>query len=178
MLASLASRARRDVTRKQLHKCLAGVSLPPVNTVASLANGVQRLVLLPIEQYQRDGRFGHGLRRGAFAFARTVTLEALGAGSKVAMGAQALLEAADDIVAPAVRRNVRAVDNRRSNRSNRSRRAGGGLQMEVVGNPLATQPRNAREGFAKAAVSISRGVREAADTIVAIPIKHVWLMCL
>lgn len=46
------------------------VSLPPVQ-------GLRDLVLLPIEQYQRDGRIVRGLQRGAQSFTSSTAMAAL-----------------------------------------------------------------------------------------------------
>lgn len=88
----------KDVGR-QRHRCLAGVSFPPVNKVAALGSGLTNLVLMPLEQYQKDGRVVHGVRRGAASLLRTVAIEALGTFSKAAQTAQTLLEHARDVIA-------------------------------------------------------------------------------
>ncbi|KAJ2397797.1 autophagy- protein 2, partial [Coemansia sp. RSA 2559] len=72
--------------------------LTPLRSLVNIGSGVADLVILPIEQYRKDGRLVQGIKRGAQAFARTTTLEALQLGAKVAVNAQTLLEQAGDIL--------------------------------------------------------------------------------
>ncbi|KAJ2625222.1 autophagy- protein 2 [Coemansia sp. RSA 1358] len=72
--------------------------LTPLRSLVNIGSGVADLVILPIEQYRRDGRLVQGIKRGAQSFARTTTLEALQLGAKVAVNAQTLLEQAGDIL--------------------------------------------------------------------------------
>ncbi|KAF9930506.1 autophagy- protein 2 [Linnemannia zychae] len=71
--------------------------LTPIRSLVNLGSGIADLVLLPIEQYKRDGHIIRGLQRGGQAFTRATTLEALKIGAKLAVGTQVLLEHADEI---------------------------------------------------------------------------------
>ncbi|KAG0274686.1 autophagy- protein 2 [Linnemannia exigua] len=71
--------------------------LTPIRSLVNLGSGIADLVLLPIEQYKRDGHIIRGLQKGGQAFTRATTLEALKIGAKLAVGTQVLLEHADEI---------------------------------------------------------------------------------
>ncbi|KAF9426358.1 autophagy- protein 2 [Podila epigama] len=71
--------------------------LTPIRSLVNLGAGIADLVLLPIEQYKRDGHIIRGLQKGGQAFTRATTLEALKIGTKLAVGTQVLLEHADEI---------------------------------------------------------------------------------
>nr|XP_045593817.1 autophagy-related protein 2 homolog B-like isoform X2 [Procambarus clarkii] len=55
-----------DIRRNQLPSVLGGVG--PMHSVGKLVGGVRDLFLLPIEQYQKDGRLFRGIQRGTSAF--------------------------------------------------------------------------------------------------------------
>ncbi|KAI8990792.1 hypothetical protein BDF20DRAFT_2784 [Mycotypha africana] len=72
---------------------VSGVS--PVRSLFNLSSGMADLVLLPIQQYRKDGRLLKGIQRGTSSFARATAIEAIKLGSRVASGAQVALEHAD-----------------------------------------------------------------------------------
>lgn len=65
----------------------------PLQPVVNISTGIADLVLLPIEQFHRDGKVVRGLQRGALSFARLAGVELLGAGSALALGTQSEFEA-------------------------------------------------------------------------------------
>ncbi|KAJ1728996.1 autophagy- protein 2 [Coemansia biformis] len=84
------------LTQTQIPSVVSGVA--PLRSLVNLGSGMADLVLLPLEQYRRDGRLVQGIRRGAQSFAKTTALEAIQLGAKVAVNAQTLLEQAGDIL--------------------------------------------------------------------------------
>lgn len=60
-----------------------------------MGRGVADLVLLPVEQYRRDGRVLRGLRKGTQSFLRAITIETLHTSHRVASFVSRTL---DDIV--------------------------------------------------------------------------------
>ncbi len=60
----------------------------PIRPVVNIGAGFADLVLLPIEQFNRDGKIVRGLQRGALSFARLAGVEVLGVGSSIALGTQ------------------------------------------------------------------------------------------
>ncbi|KAG0232066.1 autophagy- protein 2 [Mortierella sp. GBA43] len=71
--------------------------LTPIRSLVNVGSGIADLVILPIEQYKRDGHIIRGLQRGGRAFTKATALEALKIGTKLAVGTQVLLEHADDV---------------------------------------------------------------------------------
>ncbi|RKP07930.1 ATG C terminal domain-containing protein [Thamnocephalis sphaerospora] len=80
----------------QVPSFVSGVS--PIRSVVNIGSGVADLVLLPIEQYRKDGRIVRGLQKGLHSFTKATAMEALKLGTKLAVGTQVLLEHADDIL--------------------------------------------------------------------------------
>ena len=72
--------------------------MAPIRSLVNLGSGVADLILLPIEQYKKDGRVIRGLQKGTQSFARATTMEAIKFGTKLAVGTQILLEHADEIL--------------------------------------------------------------------------------
>lgn len=74
----------------------------------TVGKGVADLVLLPVEQYRRDGRVLRGLRKGTQSFLRAVTVETLHTSHRVASFVARTL---DDIVAqPGSRASLRGLE--------------------------------------------------------------------
>jgi hypothetical protein len=80
----------------QVPNVVSGVA--PIRSLVNLGSGVADLILLPIEQYKKDGRVIRGLQKGTQSFARATTMEAIKFGTKLAVGTQILLEHADEIL--------------------------------------------------------------------------------
>lgn len=85
-----------DVKVNQLADVLAGIA--PLRSVVNVGSGVADLILLPIEQYQKDGRLGKGIQRGAKRFAKATALEAVKLGARLATGTQVILERAEHVL--------------------------------------------------------------------------------
>ncbi|KAJ2450364.1 autophagy- protein 2 [Coemansia sp. RSA 2336] len=84
------------LTQTQIPGVVSGIT--PLRSLVNLGNGVADLVILPLEQYRKDGRLVQGFKRGAQSFAKTTALEAINLGAKVAVNAQTLLEQAGDVL--------------------------------------------------------------------------------
>ena len=145
-----------DIRATQMSDLVGGAA--PVRSLIKVGEGVADLILLPIEQYQKDGRLVKGLQRGGKSFAKTTTLEAMKLSSKLATGTQVILERAEAAL-----------------------RSGSALPMEVVdpeGSPAqqrhsryAEQPTGAREGLSQAYSALSHDLGSAVQTILAIPME-------
>lgn len=169
-----------DISRHQIHKCVASVSMPPLRPFANIGSGAADLILLPMEHYQRDRRVVRGIKKGAQSFLKSVTIETLNTASKVAQGTQALLEHADDVVSASSAHRKRQLKYRqagsRIKRNSRSMGGGGIRHAQDSGGGigsrqyLAQQPATAAEGLAQAYDSLSRELHVAAKTIVAVPL--------
>lgn len=169
-----------DISRHQIHKCVASVSMPPLRPFANIGSGAADLILLPMEHYGKDRRFVRGLKKGAKSFLKSVTIETLNTASKVAQGTQALLEHADDVVSTSSALRKKQLKYRQATsriRRNSRRMGGGGIRSAqdsgggIGGRQYLTQqPSNATEGLYQAYDSLSRELHVAAKTIVAVPL--------
>ncbi|KAL8006698.1 putative vacuolar protein sorting-associated protein [Plasmopara halstedii] len=170
----------QDISRRQIHKCVASVSMPPLRPFVNIGAGAADLILLPLEHYGRDRRFVRGLKKGASSFLKSVTIETLTTVSKVAQGTQALLEHADGVVSSSseLRRKHLKYRQAGSRIARNSRRMGGGgiRNTQDAGGGiggrqyLIQQPASASEGFGQAYDSLARELHVAAKTIVAVPL--------
>lgn len=74
----------------------------------TMGKGVADLVLLPVQQYRRDGRVLRGLRKGTQSFLRAITIETLHTSHRVASFVSRTL---DDIVAqPGAQASLRGLE--------------------------------------------------------------------
>jgi autophagy-related protein 2 len=167
-----------DISRHQIHKCVASVSMPPLRPFANIGSGAADLILLPLEHYGRDRRVVRGIKKGAKSFLKSVTIETLNTASRVAQGTQALLQHADDVVSSTSsrKRNIKYRQPGSRIARNSKSMGGGGIRSAQdrggIGNRqyLAQQPSNATEGLYQAYDSLSRELHVAAKTIVAVPL--------
>ncbi|PWN48294.1 hypothetical protein IE53DRAFT_370745 [Violaceomyces palustris] len=95
-----------DVKANQIADILSGVA--PIRSLVNVGAGVADLVLLPIEQWQRDGNVLRGVRKGAGSFAKSTALEAVRLGARLATGTQVILEQAEHILGGRMDQTLRA----------------------------------------------------------------------
>ncbi|KAJ3270291.1 autophagy- protein 2 [Terramyces sp. JEL0728] len=74
----------------QIPNIASGVS--GIKSIVNIGSGIADLVLLPIEQFKQDGRILRGISRGASSFVKNTTIETVKIGTKLASGAQNILE--------------------------------------------------------------------------------------
>ncbi len=141
-----------DVTANQLADVLSGIA--PVRTIANVSAGVADLVLLPIEQFQKDGRVFKGIQRGTSSFARTTALETVRLGARLATGAQVILEKAEAVLGGRVEYADEQV----------------GKSSDPVSR-YADPPQDMKQAIDQAYKGLSRGAQAAAQTILAIPME-------
>ena len=128
-----------------------------MRSLIRVGEGVANLILLPIEQYQKDGRVVKGLQRGGKSFAKTTTLEAIKITSRLATGTQVILEKAEAALRGGSTVPVEVIENDGDVRQSQSR--------------YANQPSSAREGFTQAYSALAHDLGSAAQTILAIPME-------
>ncbi|KAJ5570582.1 uncharacterized protein N7459_010012 [Penicillium hispanicum] len=85
-----------DVKRNQLPGVLAG--LAPIRSLVNVGGGVKDLVVVPMREYQKDGRIVRSIQKGALAFAKTTSNELVKLGAKLAIGTQTVLQGAEDLL--------------------------------------------------------------------------------
>ncbi|KAL8783151.1 MAG: hypothetical protein Q9213_004843 [Squamulea squamosa] len=148
-----------DIKRNQLPGVLAG--LAPVRSLVNVGGGVRDLVVVPIREYQKDGRIVRSLQKGALAFAKTTTGELVKLGVKLAIGTQTVLQGAENLLTQAEQQRLEA--------------AGGWEDAELDEDEkkqislYADQPVGVVQGLRGAYASVERDLVTAKDAIVAMP---------
>ncbi|CBQ70573.1 related to APG2-required for sporulation [Sporisorium reilianum SRZ2] len=161
-----------DVKANQLADFLSG--LGPIRSLVNVGAGLADLVLLPIEQYHRDGRVLRGVQRGAASFARSTALEAVRLGARLATGTQVILEQAEHVLGGEMRAalTARAVGPESSGESYES--LGESVMVEsgeTLVSRYAAQPEDMRDALTQAYEGLTDGLTGAAQTILAIPME-------
>ncbi|WRT66888.1 uncharacterized protein IL334_003851 [Kwoniella shivajii] len=85
-----------DVKANQLADVISGVS--PIRSIVNVGSGVADLILLPIEQYRKDGRIAKGIQRGTNSFVKSTAMEMMKLGARLATGTQIILEKAETVI--------------------------------------------------------------------------------
>ncbi|KAL8800677.1 MAG: hypothetical protein Q9182_004991 [Xanthomendoza sp. 2 TL-2023] len=148
-----------DIKRNQLPGVLAG--LGPFRSLVSVGGGVRDLVVVPIQEYQKDGRIVRSLQKGAMAFAKTTTGELVKLGAKLAIGTQTVLQGTEDFLTQAQQPPFDA--------------AGGWEDAELDEEEkkrislYADQPVGVIQGLRGAYAGLERDLLTAKDAIVAMP---------
>ncbi|KAJ1550607.1 autophagy- protein 2 [Nowakowskiella sp. JEL0078] len=151
----------------QVPRVVSGVS--GVKSVVNVSSGIADLILLPIEQYRKDGRVIRGIQRGAKSFAKAATMETLRMGTRLAVGTQVLLEHADELLS-----NESTTTNLYDAGSSSIRNSFDSNEDDEERPSLSKfsdPPRDVKEGIGLAYQSLSRNVGQAARTILAIPME-------
>ena len=149
-----------DVKSNQLADVLSGIS--PIRSLVNVGNGMADLILLPIEQYQRDGRLAKGLKAGAKSFAKSTMLEAARIGARLATGTQVILEQAETVLG-----GRRLDENDDGVQEESDDEAGSTARI----SRYAHQPDTLMQALSEAQQGLSRGFSEAAQTILAVPME-------
>jgi hypothetical protein len=98
LLDKIAQAWLPHIKQTQVPHMVSGVA--PIRSLTNLGTGVADLVLLPVQQYRKDGRIIRGLQKGTLSFARATAIEAIKLSSRIASGTQIILEHADEFFAP------------------------------------------------------------------------------
>lgn len=157
-----------DVKANQLSDVISGIA--PIKSVVNVGSGFANLILLPIEQYRKDGKIARGIQKGISNFNKTATLEALSVGARLATGTQVILEHVEKVL------GGRFVEDLVTEASG-SQGTGEFVGIETMSDEervelisrYAEQPGDLREGVEKAYKSLGDNLRSAAQTILAVP---------
>lgn len=156
-----------DVKANQLADVISGVS--PIRSIVNVGSGVADLILLPIEQYRKDGRVARGVQRGTNSFVKSTALEMMKLGAKLATGTQVVLEKAEGVLGGKI--GDREIVGEVSWRPSNSEADFSSEDETEVVSRYANQPTGAREGVQAAYQSLSKNVNAAAQTILAVPME-------
>jgi autophagy-related protein 2 len=143
-----------DVKRNQLPGILAG--LAPIRSLVDVGSGVKDLVIIPMREYQKDGRIVRSIQKGALAFAKTTTKELVTLGAKLAIGTQTVLQDAETMLGP---------------NSGHDRWDEEGMDEDAKKqiSLYADQPMGVVQGLRGAYASLERDLLLARDAIIAVP---------
>ncbi|KAF8910987.1 hypothetical protein CPB84DRAFT_1821154 [Gymnopilus junonius] len=157
-----------DVKATQLVEVISGVA--PIRSMVNVGSGVADLILLPINQYKKDGRIVRGMQKGATAFIKSTAIEAIKMGAKLATGTQVILEQAEGVLggrfeAPITAEPVQVPfgDELISDEEREE-------NADLI-SKYARQPANLREGVQSAYKSLQKNFSSAAQTILAVPME-------
>ncbi|WOL12704.1 autophagy-related protein [Canna indica] len=140
-----------DIAHNQVRKLLKG--LPPMKSLFSVSSGTKKLVSLPVKCYKKDHKLLKGMQRGAMAFIKSISIEAVGLGVHLAAGAHEILLQTEYILA-SVPMSVPVSEVKRKKTNVRS-----------------NQPENAQEGIQQAYESLSDGFGRTTSALLATPLK-------
>ncbi|CAG8460243.1 5160_t:CDS:10 [Ambispora gerdemannii] len=170
------------IKNTQVPNVVSGVA--PIRSLVNLGSGVADLVLLPIEQYKKDGRIIRGLQKGTQSFAKATTMEAINLGTKLAVGTQILLEHADEIFSFETQEQPPSSS---GGSTKKSRSASGAVHsgsnlvaesdsdsddnVKELISKYANQPADINEGIEEAYKSLRQNIGTAAHTIFAVPME-------
>ncbi|EGC30930.1 hypothetical protein DICPUDRAFT_89864 [Dictyostelium purpureum] len=165
-----------------------------LNSLVHIGEGLANLIILPYEQYKKDGNILKGIKRGTTTFLKNLTVETLSMGAKVAVGTQGLLETADNVLSsPKQSHNTRFTSSGGNHhnhghhkiKSSHHHQQLSPASIQSLNNHIqqhshhhgyaskfSDQPNDTREGIQHAYESVSRELKSAAHTIIAIPMKE------
>lgn len=161
-----------DVKANQLADFLSG--LGPIRSLVNVGAGLADLVLLPIEQYHKDGRVLRGVQRGAAGFAKTTALEAVKLGARLATGTQVILEQAEHILGgermeESITASAIGPESGQSFQSLSESVMVERMSRSGSVSRYAQQPLDMRDALAQAYSGLTDHLTSAAQTILAIP---------
>jgi autophagy-related protein 2 len=146
-----------DVKANQIADIVSGVS--PIQSLVNVGSGVADLILLPIEQYRKDGRISRGVQKGTNSFVKSTAMEMMKLGARLATGTQVVLEKAEGVLGGRV--DAIPIPEHSTEVE---------IDQEVLSR-YANQPGNTREGIQAGYSSLSRNINSAAQTILAVPME-------
>ncbi|CAG8759270.1 21522_t:CDS:2, partial [Racocetra persica] len=164
LLEDLGAAWLPHITNTQVPNVVSGVA--PIRSLVNIGSGVADLILLPIEQYKKDGRIIKGLQKGTQSFAKATTMEAIKYGTKLAVGTQILLEQAEEILSFESQTDTSSnTDNNEEFDSDEDKKS------SKSSSKYANQPADISEGMVAAYQSLKQNIGTAAHTIFAVPME-------
>ena len=131
-----------DIRGTQLLDVLGGINY--VRPFANIGGGIKDLIVVPMKEYQKDGRILQGTGKGVITFGKTFANEILKVGAKMAVGAQKGLEWGEGLIegrpaTPVRREGLRFEDDDLDDMESDPR--------VVTLSPYADQPANIKQGM-------------------------------
>ncbi len=153
LLAQVVAVWTEDIRNNQIPRLLVGVG--PMHSIFQLLQGVRDLIVLPLEQYQKDGRLVRGLQRGASSFTTSTALSLLEITHKLLGAVKFFAEVAFDIMSP----DGHVVQGRLPYQHEHRRRQVGGRVA------VAQRPSDLREGVVSAYEVMKLGMEETSSAL-------------
>jgi len=144
-----------EIKRNQLPGILAG--LAAVRPLVNVGGGFRHLVVVPMREYQKDGRIVRSISKGAAAFAKTTGTELVKLGAKVAIGVQTVLQGAEGLLSPAGEPTLAGLADEDEEEE----------QKHI--SPYAHQPVGVLQGLRGGYAGLQRDLVLARDAIIAVP---------
>ncbi|WVZ55572.1 hypothetical protein U9M48_006213 [Paspalum notatum var. saurae] len=149
---TVAAEWLEDISKNQVHKLLKG--LPPIRSLVAVGSGTKKLVSLPIRSYKKDRKLLKGMQRGAVAFIRSITIEAVGLGVHLAAGAHNMPVKTERALT-AIPPPLTSCEAKRTKHN----------------NIRANQPESAQQGMKQAYESLTDGLGMTASALIGNPFK-------
>jgi len=158
-----------DIQQTQLGDVLSGVA--PVRSLVNLGSGVKDLVVVPMREYQKDGRIIRSVSKGMVSFASKTTKELVRLGAKVAVGTQTMLENTEEFLGGKGSASRAGEGYYHGSRSDSGDDYDGDEDEDRVKviSLYADQPRNVTQGLRNAGTSFRRNLQSAREAIRAVP---------
>ncbi|CUS15117.1 unnamed protein product [Tuber aestivum] len=158
-----------DIRSHQLGDVLAGVA--PVRSLVNLGSGMKDLVVVPMREYQKDGRIVRSLQKGAWKFAKTTTSELVRLGAKVAVGTQNMLQNAEGLFVPTILEDgTEGIEYLISDSEEEGDIGPSEHGQKKAISLYADQPLTLAQGLRGAGDSLRRNFGNARDAIMAVPV--------
>ncbi|KAK9452905.1 hypothetical protein V1511DRAFT_463500 [Dipodascopsis uninucleata] len=156
-----------DIRSTQLADVLAGVA--PVKSLVKLGGGVKDLIVVPVREYQKDGRLVRSIQKGAMRFATVTTNELVNLGAKLAVGTQNVLENAESLLVgksePHSPGDSESSYHHMTDYSDSEEEESNTKMISMY----ADQPQNISQGLQRAYSSLNRNFGTAKDILISLP---------
>lgn len=147
-----------QITGTKVFRILLGIM--PIRSMYNVGSGVADLVVLPIQQYNRDGQVLRGLRRGIASFVSNVGVEAVSLSATGFQVSNYALESVGDMLSATTEES--GVD---------TVVQGGSSESQQHSEPMSPAS-NLNAGIQKAYHEMERGLTNAKCAIIAIPREY------
>ena len=155
LLTQLVTAWLTDIRQNQIPSLLGGVG--PMFSVLQLFQGIKDLILMPLEQYQKDGRLIKGLQKGANSFTSSTAMSFLDFTNRLLGVIKFVAEMAFDVMSP----EGIVVQGRLTHQS----LPHGGRQIKMATAGPQAKPADLREGVINALAVVREGFDETARTL-------------
>ena len=159
LLTQLVTAWLTDIRQNQIPSLLGGVG--PMFSVLQLFQGIKDLILMPLEQYQKDGRLMKGLQKGANSFTSSTAMSFLDFTNRLLGVIKFVAEMAFDVMSP----EGAVVQGRLAHQTPSLPPGRRGRQIKMAATAPQAKPADLREGVINALAVVREGLDETARTL-------------